>query len=631
MGAKGFVGRILHVDLTKAKFLIEEPSPSFYRTYMGGQGIALYHLLKNQKLNCDPLGPDNTLVFSAGLLAGTMSPCAPRYVVCAKSPLTGALGRSDSGGNWGPFLKRAGFDAIVVKGRAKRPVYLWIHEGEAELRSAESLWGKDTGDCQQRIQEELGRKNVSVLQIGPAGENLVRFAAICNNLAHYNGRSGLGAVMGSKNLKAIVVRGDEKVDVENPSRIAEIFRWVSRNWENHPLAGPLGKRGTPATIGAFNSAGALPTRNWDESFFDRAASIGVDELEKELLQGRQGCFACPVRCKRVVACNTESLTIDPKYGGPEYETLASFGSNCGIDDIAVISKANELCNRFTIDTISAGMTISFAMKCFEEGIIGKDQTDGLELRFGNKEVLLPLLEKIARREGIGRTLADGSRAASQVFGQGSERFLLQVKGQELPMHDPRVKSGLGLQYTLSTNGPDHWFAQHDPFFAKENAPGLSSLAPLGLFEPIEATELGPRKVRLIYYSSIFNSVLDLLGACNFGYVVRSIIPLATMQELVSAATGWETSLWELMKAGERAIVMSRYFNAGEGFSRKDDVLPEKFFKPIANGPLAGTGAMDKNAFDRAVQIYYSMAGLDAESGKPNPGKLYELGLWWLCE
>ncbi|AEG13808.1 Aldehyde ferredoxin oxidoreductase [Desulfofundulus kuznetsovii DSM 6115] len=627
----GFTGKILLVDLTKSEILVEKPAEEFYRQYLGGPGIGLYYLLKNNKRHIDPLGPENTLVFAPGLLTGTSAPCVPRYTVLAKSPLTGALGKSEAGGWWGPELKRAGFDAVVVRGRAPRPVYLWIKDGEAEIRDASHLWGLQTGEVQEGIRRELGDEKVQVAQIGPAGEKLVRFANICNNLAHFNGRNGLGAVMGSKNLRAIAVRGTRAVEVKDRSAVGEVLRWVTEQVNIHPLSAALHEHGTPIGITSNNAGGCLPTNNWDTGFFERAEEIGSEELIKKYLVKRGGCFACPIRCKRVVEVKDENITVDKRYGGPEYEALAALGSNCGISNLKLIIKANELCNRYGLDIISLGMTISFAMKCYEEGIIDKTHTDGLDLRFGNEEVLLPLIEKIANREGFGNVLADGSRAAAARFGKKSEEYLIEVKGQEVPMHDPRVKSGVGLQFALAVNGADHWFAQHDPFFTSKDASGVQAAAAIGLGEAVEANDLSYRKVRHILYTSYLNGVYDMLGVCVFGYIARSLTPLDKLLNLVEAVTGWKTSWWELLKAGERFLAMAKEYNARQGLTFDDDRLPEKFFTSMNGGPRDGEPGLDRDKFYKAVRLFYEMAGWEVDTGRPAKAKLYELGLDWLVE
>jgi aldehyde:ferredoxin oxidoreductase len=624
---RGFLGKILHVDLTEGTCTSEKPDEQFYRMYLGGPGIALWYLLHQRADMADPLGPENVLVFAPGLLTGTQAPCMPRFTVCARSPLTGGFGKSEAGGYWGPQLKRAGFDAVVVRGKAQEPVYLWIEDGRAEIRSALRLWGQETGATQDMIRAELSEPHAQVAQIGPGGENLVRFACITNDLSHFNGRNGLGAVMGSKHLKAIVSSGERRVAVANDGAIKEIFKWAAEQLKQNPLTQALHDFGTPLGIDTNNALGVLPTCNWQKGVFEGADQINAAKLGMHLVR-KGGCYACPIRCKRVVQIDEPDMRVDPKFGGPEYETLVMLGSNCGIADLKLIIKANELCNRLGIDTISTGMTISFAMHCYENGLITGSDTGGLDLRFGNGQILLPLIEQIAYRRGFGSILADGSKAAAKRIGKGSEAFLMEVKGQEVPAHDPRVKTGLGLQYALAFNGADHWFSQHDPFFNKEESYSFKEIKPLGITKPVNDRDVGPDKARFVLYGAYLTFLYDLLGACVFGYIGRGAIPIAKVCDLVQGATGWNTSLWELLKAGERAHTMARIFNVRCGFDSTDDRLPMKYFSPLRGGPLDGQAAIDAELFDKLVRDYYGMAGWD-ESGRPARGKLLELGLEWL--
>ncbi len=622
----GFKGKVLHVDLNRGAYEVEQLDKNFYRKYMGGAGISNYYALQEIPPKCDPLGPENALIFSAGLLAGTPAPAVPRYTVTAKSPLTGAIGKSEAGGFWGPELKKAGFDAVIIKGSSEKPVYLLIKDGECFFKDASEIWGKDILYSQEYLKEREG-KGVKVAQIGPGAENQVAYGNITNELAHFNGRNGLGAVMGSKKLKAIVAGGSEKVECYNRQVAKDLTRWVNANLKEHPLAYALYKNGTPGGVTVQNAGGALPTRNWQDNVFENAEDIGAESLERMLIN-RKSCFSCPVRCKRVVELEKNDLNIDPKLGGPEYETLACLGSNLGIGDLEIIAKANELCNRYTIDTISFGMTLSFAMECFEKGLITEEDTGGYNLSFGNKEVLLPMIEKTAFKKDFGAKLALGSRAMAKEISEEANESLLQVKGQEMPAHDPRVKTGVGFQYALSAHGADHWVAQHDNMYKEKDSQTLKTIEPLGIIEPVPATDLTEEKVRLFYYTHLLTMMYDCLGVCVFGYITRSMIPLDKLVDLVKGVTGWDTSLWELMKAGERVSVMMRAFNAREGFTSKDDFLPQRLYEDIASGPLSGSGKINPESFRQAMDLYYQVAGYDSQ-GDPSKGKMAELGLSWI--
>ncbi len=628
MMAGGFCGRILDVDLTTAQVTVEEKDERFFRAYGGGPGVGLHYLLQDVPAGTDPLGPGNVMVFAAGLLTGTLAPSVPRNTVCALSPLTGALGKAEAGGWWGAELKMAGFDAVVVRGRAARPVYLWIKDGAAEIRDAGRVWGKDTGETDAALKGELGDARVRITMIGPGGERMVRFASIVNELVHFNGRNGLGAVMGSKNLKAIAVRGTTRVAAADPAGVQGLARWVAEAAKENALAKLLHIQGTPATVASSDAAGGLPTRNWSAGSFEEAKEIGGDKLTDEYLSGTGTCFACPIRCKRALK-GGGPLGVEAKFGGPEYETIAALGSNCGVGDLDVVCKANELCNRLGMDTISTGAAISFAMQCTAAGIIGAADTDGRELRFGDGRAVLEWIGKIARREGFGDLLAEGARTAAKRLGKGAEEYVVHVKGQEAPMHDPRVKAGVGLQYALSPIGADHWFAQHDPLFAPGNPVGAATGQPLGILEGVAPGDLTGDKVRMVYYTSMLNSLYDALGVCFFGFAPRSVTPLNKMIALVQAATGWDTNLWEMLKIGERINAMAREFNCRQGFGTDDDVLPAKFFAPLPSGPNKGKATIDREAFRQAVEMYYEMAGWPG--GRPSRGKLYELGLGWLAQ
>ena len=625
----GYTKNILHINLSTKKHWTEHPPETFYRTYWGGRALALYYMLKEMKPKTDPLSPDNILIFAPSIITGTPAPAIPRYTVCAKSPLTGAEGESEAGGWWGPELKKAGFDAIIIKGSSTTPVYLYIKDNKVEIKDAAHLWGKDTGTTQQIIKEELADYKVRIAQIGPAGENLVRFANIVNELKHFNGRNGLGAVMGSKKLKAIVVRGTKPIKLYNKEKIKEITKQITLRIMDNPLSRSLREFGTVAPIDAICKTGWLPTNNWSTNDFKKGENLTAETYNKTILKGTEGCYACPIRCKRVVEVDEPSIKVDPIYGGPEYETVVAFGSLCGIDDLKYVAKANELCNKYAMDTISTGMAIAFAMQCFQEELLTKEDTEGLELNFSNKETMLKMVEKIAHREGLGNLLAEGSYRAAQKIGKGADKFIHQVKAQEIPMHDPRVKTGVGLQYALSDYGADHMKAAHDSYFKDKDSWGIKEMKGLGILEPVSPTDIGQKKVALFKVLDIYWTVFDTLGVCDFGYAPRSVGTLEELLEIICAATGWRTTWFELMRVGERSINMARVFNYREGFTSKDDTLPEVFFHNFKGGPLDGKGAINKKDFQKAIRLRYELMGWDADTGIPTTSKLIELGLDWL--
>jgi len=628
--ARGYNGKILRVDLTSGEIKVEEPSEVIYRTYLGGGGLASYYLSRELPPGIDPLGPENILIFASSVITGAPVSGMVRYTVAAKSPLTGGYGEAEAGGFFGPELKFAGFDAVIITGKAPKPSYLWIHDGEAEIRSAAEIWGLETGPAQEKIRQELGDARIRVAQAGPAGEKLVRFACVINELKHANGRTGMGAVMGSKNLRAIAARGTKKLEYHDPEKIKELAKLQAElisQWGPNKV---MRKLGTPNLVMALNTQGILPTKNFHTGVFAGAEKISGERMAETILKSEEGCYACSVRCKRAVEVPEGPYATSCEYGGPEYETLGSLGSLLCIDNLAAIAKGNELCNRYGLDTISVGVAIGFAMECFEKGLLSRADTGGMEFRLGNAEAMVKGIEWIAhRKKGLGDLLADGVKVAAAKIGKGAEKFALHIKGQELPMHDPRGKTGQGLSFALSPTGADHIEAPHDTPFVQ---PGtmLGRIAPLGLLEPVPARDLGPQKVRNYVYLHFVWSLFNSLGICNFTAGPVWAFPINKWAELVGAVTGWDTSLWELLKVGERTVTMARVFNLREGFGRKDDTLPDRLFEPLEGGPLQGKG-IDRKEFADALTLYYEAMGWDPQEGVPTRGKLAELNLFWLDE
>jgi aldehyde:ferredoxin oxidoreductase len=619
----GYNGKILRVDLERESIDVEEPNEMVYSRYLGGGTLALYYLLKELKPKTDPLSSENILVFSGSVISGTPAAGLSRFSVAAKSPLTNAFGEAEAGGWWIPELKFAGFDAILIKGRAKQPVYLWIHEGEAEIRDASSIWGKYSKETQEEIRRELGDDSIRIALIGPAGEKKVKAACILNELKHANGRTGLGAVMGSKNLKAIAVRGRKRMKVADEESVKRLTRWLKDTYEEPYFS--IGNLGTSRVTTMLSEQGILPTFNFREGSFTGAETISGETMSKTILVRRGTCYGCFVRCKREVEVGAPYF-VDPIYGGPEYETVAAFGSMCGIGDLKAISKANQLCNAYGLDTISTGGLISFAMECYEKGILTKRETSGLELHFGNIDAMLRMVEMIGGREGIGDILAEGMLRAAEKIGKGAEDFAIHVKGMPVPLHEPRGKVGVGLGYAVSATGPDHMEYPHDPFWATEA--GIALLRPLGIFEPVDVFDLGPQKVRIFVYLQQYWNLLNSLGVCMFTAKPFGPQTLNGIVDYVKAVTGWETSLFDLLKVGERHANMARIFNLREGFTARDDTLPNRFFRPMEGGTLKGK-KIDKKEFSNAVETYYEMMGWDPETGAPKKAKLAELDLDWL--
>jgi len=619
--AQGYAGKILHVDLTRSKAWTEEPSDTFYRRYIGGQGFVGYYLLKEVPKGADPLGPENVLIFATGTITGIPVAGAGRSCMGAKSPLTGGYGQADVGGFFGAELKQAGYDAVVVYGQAAKPVYLWIKEGEVEIRPAEHLWGKTTLDTQEAIQAELGDSKVRLAMIGPGGEKLVRYACVINDLRHAAGRSGLGAVMGSKNLKAVAARGKATIPLANPDQVKELGKWLRDNWKEKSWG--MHDLGTNGGLLDLSEIGALPTRNFQDGRFEGAEKITGTTMRDTILTGREGCYACPIRCKRVVEINDDEYQVNPIYGGAEYETVGAFGSNCGVDDLRAISKAHELCNAYSLDTISAGMAVAFAMECYENGLLTKEDTGGLDLRFGNAAAMVEITRQICEREGLGDLLAEGPRSAAAKIGPGAEMYVVDVKGQPFPMHECRTRHGQGLGYAVSPTGADHMHNFWDGSMAKD--PLGEDLQSLGVYESVPQTELNAHKVRAYTVVTNWQWVHNHLGHCMF-------IPWSRNQmvDLVRGITGWDTNSWELLKVAERGVTMARVFNMREGLGRADDVLPPRMRVPFATETI-NEKPIDPEVLDENLSTFYGMMGWDTETGRPTLAKLQELDIEWAAE
>jgi len=626
--AYGYNGRILKVNLSTKEVGVDEPDEYFYRTYMGGATLGAYYLLKEMRPKIDAFDPEALIVFAPSILTGTPAPGFARHSVVGKSPLTGTIADSQAGGFWGPELKFAGYDAVVVKGRASEPVYLWINDGKVEIKQASHIWGKTTGETQSIIPKELGDDKVRVLSIGPAGERLVRFACVLNECKHANGRLGMGAVMGRKNLKAIAARGHGGIKIKDREIVLKWAKEFSNNFMDNPSNAGLHDLGTGEILTGMNKDGQLPTRNFQTGFFAGAEAISAETMHSTIFQKGEGCYACPVKCKRVVKVE-HPYQVDPLYGGPEYETLASLGSNCGISDIAAVAKGNELCNKYGLDTISTGATIAFAMECYENGIINQKDTGGVELRFGNADAMLEMVELIAKREGIGDILAEGTKRAAQKVGKGAEKFAIQVKGLEMGMHDGRVKGMVGLAYAVSPVGADHVVVEHDTDF-DFNAPEvfIEQMKTMGLLQRCKTSGMDYQKIRMFCYLQYHFSFLDSLCLCVLAFAPVRTFKLSHLTDVASAVTGWELSLWEIMKLGERRVNMFRIFNEREGFTPEDDWLPERFFEPIKDGPRQGA-TYSRQELKEMRDLYYRLMNWDPETGVPTKAKLIELDLPWL--
>jgi len=616
----GYTGNILRVNLSKNSTSVESLDELTLRRYLGGAGLVGYYLWTELKQGVDPLSPDNKLIFATGPVTGLNIAGASRVCIGAKSPLTGGIAKAEVGEFWPAWLKRAGFDAVIVEGKAEKPVYLWINNGEVQIKDATHLWGKNTKETQDTIKSELGNDKIRVAMIGPAGENQIPYACILCGLFDAAGRGGMGAVMGSKNLKAIAVFGNKAPAIADPERFKELKSWWLANWQP-AIKAAFADYGTGSGMKVFEQIGNLPVRNFRDGLFPGVDKIRPQAIAETIRVKMDACYGCPVRCKKVVKIE-QPYQVDPAFGGPEYETLAAIGSNCGIDDLPAICRGNQLCEEYGLDTISTGGTIAFAMECFENGLLTTKDTGGIDLRFGNAEAMLEVIPLIAKREGIGELLSLGSRKASQKIGRGSEKFAMQVKGLEVAFHEPRVKASLGLGFMVNPHGADHVDNMHDTNFVAE--PQIKSLKPLGVLEPLPADEMSPRKVgmfKAFYFKQIS---LDAMVMCVISGTPFTHQHLA---DLVSAVTGWETGVAEQMQVAERILTISRLFNFREGFTAEEDWLPERFFQPKTDGPLSGPDkGLKPEEYKQALHYYYALMGWDADTGAPLPEKVEELGI-----
>jgi aldehyde:ferredoxin oxidoreductase len=633
----GFWGRFLRVDLASRRLSVETLDPKLYRLYIGGRNLALHFLLRELPAEVDAFSPENKLVFSTSVLTGAPISGQGRHTAASISPLTGGLADSQCGGWWGSELKFAGWDGVIIEGRASEPVYLLIEDEQVELLPAGHLWGRCTGEVQATLQEDHSAR-VRILQCGPAGEKRVRFANITADLRNFHGRGGLGAVMGSKNLRALVVRGTHrKLKVADFQGLNKVATWFSRSVKTHPAVSLHHELGTSKGIVPVSVSGILPTYNFQDGSFDRAEGISGETMKQTLNGLTETCFGCAVSCKRSLEGERNGFKVTREYGGPEYESIGLLGSNLGVGDIAAVAACNELCNKLGLDTISTGATLSWALESFERGLLSEADTGGLRLTWDDAPTFYRLIEMIASRDGFGEILGEGSLRAARHFGRGSEQYAMQVKGQELPNHEPRGKWGVGLGYAVSPTGADHLQAAHDPWFTRPgddsteyNWVDLTDLNSVGLLDPVPAEDLSGPKVRLFTYLQYIWGFHDVLDWCIFTAVPEfRAISLNQLVEVLHCVTGWRTSLFELMKAGERGVTMARWFNYRRGFSKDDDRLPERFFQPMRAGTLAGH-AIDRQAFDRALPLYYGMMGWD-EDGRPTQAKLEELGVGWIWD
>ncbi|MEX2704961.1 MAG: aldehyde ferredoxin oxidoreductase family protein [Candidatus Freyrarchaeum guaymaensis] len=596
-----YKGTILRVNLSTGDI---KPSPipdELVRKYIGGRGLSAKILYDELDPKVDPLSPDNKLIFATGPLTGTNAPSGGRYEVSCKSPLTGTITGANSGGQWGAHLRMAGVDVIIFEGKAEKPVYLQITDGEYELKSAEKLWGLDTHKTTDTLQSEFG-KDYRIACIGPAGEKLVRMACIINDKHRAPGRGGVGAVMGSKNLKAIAVKGTQKVEVADEEAFKKAREDALKKLkENSVTAEGLPTYGTAVLVNIINENGMFPTRNFQTGVFPEADKISGETMAETILTKRAACFACPIGCGRVTEVKAGKYKSAGE--GPEYETIWAFGSQCGISDLEAIAKANYLCNELGLDTISMGSTIGCAMELYEKGKVSKDAA-GRELNWGDPDVIVELTEKTGKREGFGDDLAEGSLRLAEKY--GAPEISMSVKGQELPAYDPRGAQGQGLQYATTNRGGCHVRGY------------LISPEILGIPEKLDRFSIEGKEVWVKNFQDL-TAVIDSSGMCLFTSFALGAQEYAA---LLASATGIDWTGDELMVIGDRIWNVERLFNIKAGFTAEDDTLPPRLLKePMPEGPSKGYVVQ----LDKMLPKYYEVRGWDA-NGVPTKEKLEQLGI-----
>jgi len=599
----GYTGKILKVNLTKRETRIEKLDEEVARNFIGGKGLGAKILYDSLRPGIDPLSSENLLIFASGPLTATLAPTSGRWAVITKSPLTNIFLDSQVGGYFGAVMKLAGFDCIIVEGKADTPVYMWVHDENAEIRDAVDIWGKGCFETEKEIKKRLG-ENVRVASIGPAGEHLVRYACITVDMYRQAGRGGAGAVMGSKNLKAVAVQSSgRKIEYADPEGFRETAKKALKMIEENGFTPLRRKYGTPIWVAPVNEVAILPTRNFRTGIFEHADDISGEAMRSKIVVKDGTCYNCSIRCWKYTQVKSGKYRVD-ELAGPEYETIVLMGSNCGVNSIEAIAYANLLCDDLGLDTISTGNAIAFAMECFEKNLLTKKDAEGLELKFSNADTEIEMVKRIAYRKGLGSILAEGVRDSSKIIG-GSEDFAMHIKGMEIPGYDPRGAFGMALAYATSDRGACHqraWTVRAE----------------------IEG-KLTP-KYSIKNRAKFVKETQDERAMC-FSLVLCDFAPLEVncFVELLNKATGFNFTAENYLKTGERIWNLTRLFNVREGVTRKDDTLPMRFMRePLPDGVAKGQMITEK-MLDGMLDEYYALRGWD-KNGIPTKEKLKELGL-----
>ena len=608
----GYIGQLLRVNLTSKGITKEPLREDWARDFVGGVGLSARILYDELPPKVDPLGSENKLVMMTGPVNGTMIPAASRSSVCAKSPYTGSFFHSIFGGFLGPELKFAGYDGLIIEGQASRPVYLWIDDDKVEIRDAGHLWGKDPFKTQEVLRKEIGDEEVHIATIGLAGEEKAPYAMILCDIRAV-GRGGMGAVMGSKKLKAIVIRGTGGVTVPNVLKVYNTAIKLNELIATTPAVQGLSQYGTPRNVAAMNEGGILPTRNWQTETFKGMKNITGEAMREKVVKGDRACFACSINCTK--------YSVVPKgpyksiINGADYETIYGFGSTCAVDNIEALCKADELCDHYGIDLISTALCIAWAMECYEKGIFTKEDTDGIDLKFGNADGMLQMIEKIGKREGLGALLAKGTRAAAQIVGKDTYRFAIQNKGLEWPGHTCRPFPACAVGYATGPRGGSH----HDIRPTAEKS---------GLVDRKILEGKGALAAEVNHWLILTDSML----LCHLAEPIWGPLKISnSVIEALNSVTGWELDYQGARKIAERQWNMIRCFSAREGFTREDDQLPVRFMEePVPEGPMKGS-YIPRETLERLKDDYYTYRGWDLKTGNPTKAKLSELGLDFAIE
>ncbi|MEJ5292526.1 MAG: aldehyde ferredoxin oxidoreductase family protein [Candidatus Methanosuratincola sp.] len=609
MKYSGYKGKVLAINLTTKKTSSIEITDEFARKYLGGNGFAVRYIFDMVDPRMDAFDATNVVAMMTGPFQGINSPTAGKYYMATKSPLTNGYFDSVSGGFIGAQIKYAGYDGFLITGKADKPTYLFVEDGKVEFRPAEKLWGRLTGETQEMIKEEVGDPNLCVSAIGPAGENLVRYACV---ITEYRaaGRGGVGAVLGSKKLKAVAVRGSGTNEVADPEAYEAWMQWYKEEAKKVPgLAVGLPTYGTPALVASIGKMlGAMGSYNHKTEFFQNWENISGERLKKEFWDKDTACPACPIACSKVFSAKSGKWK-GAISEGPEYETIYSLGSMCGIDDLGAIIKGDSLCDEWGMDTVSYGVAVSFIMEAYEKQLITRENTDGVEFKFGNDDAMIAYIEKTAKREGIGNLIAEGSLRAARVIGGGSERFAIQVKGLEIPGHSARALRGMSLGYATATRGGSH----HDP-------------RPTGEYAGASDRKAVEGKAAWVIGTQQMTTIGDSLVNCHFLERLLGFTLTQKWVDMINPVTGFGYTLEELTTVAERILDLERSFNVRTGIRRKDDTLPRRFLEePIPEGPSQGMHT-DEPTLNRMLDEFYVIKGWDPKTGIPTKEKLIRMGL-----